>query len=175
MLRTTGDPAGVAPQLRAVLRDAAWNRQSIADLTTMQERISALNDKPRLNSLLAALFAAIALLLAGVGIYGVVSYSIMRRAQEIGIRMALGATPRDIVHWILGQALLLTISGLALGWLGYLAVSRALASLLYGAGAYDGWSLLLAVLVLGSIAILASYIPARRAVRGDPVTALRSE
>ena len=175
MLRTTGDPAGVAPQLRAVLRGPAWNRQSIADLTTMQERISALNDKPRLNSLLAALFAAIALLLAGVGIYGVVSYSTMRRAQEIGIRMALGATPRDIVHWILAQALVLTVSGLALGLLGQLAVSRALASLLYGAGANDGWSLLLAVLVLGSIAILASYIPARRAVRGDPVAALRSE
>ena len=151
------------------------NRQSIAELTTMQERISALNDKPRLNSLLAALFAAIALLLAGVGIYGVVSYSTSQRAQEIGIRMALGATPRDIVRWILGQALLLTVAGLALGLLGYFALARVLASLLYGAGASDGWSLLVAVLVLGSIALLASYIPARRAVRGDPVAALRSE
>ncbi len=175
MIRTTGDPSSLAPELRSVLRDPAWNRQSIGDLTTMQARISALNDKPRFNSLLAALFAGIALLLAGVGIYGVVSYSTLRRAQEIGIRMALGATPPDIVRWILGQALLLTIAGLALGLLGHLALSRALASLLYGAGANDGLSLLVAVLVLGFIALLASYIPARRAVRCDPVAALRAE
>jgi len=175
MARTTGDPASLTPLLRAALRDPAWNRQSIADLTSMRERISALNDKPRLNSLLAALFAAIALLLAGIGIYGVVSYSTVQRAQEIGIRMALGAAPRDIVRWILGQASLLAAAGLALGVLGYFALSRVLASLLYGAGASDGWSLLAAVFVLGSIALLASYIPARRAVRGDPVANLRSQ
>ncbi len=175
MVRTIGDPAGVAPQLSAALREPGWNRQSIADLRTMQDRISALNDKPRLNSLLAAIFAGIALLLAGIGIYGVVSYSTSQRAQEIGIRMALGATPRAIVRWILGQALLLAILGITLGLLGYLALSRVLASLLYGAGVNDGLSLLLAVLVLGAIALFASYIPARRAVRGDPVAALRSE
>jgi putative ABC transport system permease protein len=161
--------------LRTALRDAGFNRQSIADLTSMEERISALNGKPRLNSLLAALFAAIALLLAGVGIYGVVSYSTSQRAQEIGIRMALGATPRDIVRWILGQALLLAGVGVAVGLLGHFALSRVLQSLLYGASANDGVSLLLAVFALASIALLASYIPARRAVRGDPVAALRSE
>jgi putative ABC transport system permease protein len=175
LVRTTGDPSRLAPQLRAVLRDPGSNRQSVADLMTMQERISALNDKPRLNSLLAALFAGIALLLAGVGIYGVVSCSTMQRAQEIGVRMALGATPRDIVRWILGQALLLTIAGVALGLLGNLALSRTVASLLYGASETAGFPLLFAVLILGSVALLASYIPARRAVRGDPVAALRSE
>jgi putative ABC transport system permease protein len=175
LIRTTGDPSALAPALRAVLRDPGSNRQSIGDLLTMQERISALNDKPRLNSLLAALFASIALVLAGVGIYGVVSYSTLQRAQEIGVRMALGATPRDIVRWILGQALALTIAGLALGLLGHFALSRALTSLLYGASAIGGLPLLFAVLVLGSVALLASYIPARRAVRGDPLSALRSE
>ncbi len=175
MIRTNGDPAGLAPQLRAALRDPGFNRQSIADITTMQERISVLNDKPRLNSILAALFAAIALLLAGIGIYGVISYSTSQRAQEIGIRMALGATSRDIVRWILAQALLLAVVGMALGLLGYFALSRVLASLLYGAGANDGLALSFAVVVLGAIALLASYIPARRAVRGDPVAALRSE
>jgi predicted permease len=175
LVRTTGGSDSLAPQLRAALRDPAWNRQFVADLTTMEERIAALNGKPRLNSLLAAVFAAIALLLAGVGIYGVVSYSTSQRAQEIGIRMALGATPRDIVRWILGQALLLAVAGLAIGLLGHFALSRVLASLLYGAGANDSISLLLAILVLGAIALLASYIPARRAVRGDPVAALRSE
>ena len=175
LIRTVGDPLSLAPQVRAALRDPAWNRQSIGELMTVEERISALNDKPRLNSLLAAVFAAIALLLAGVGIYGVISFSTMQRAQEIGVRMALGATPRDIVRWILGRALLLTLAGLAAGLLGYVALSRALANLLYGASANDGIPLLFAFLVLGSIALLASYIPARRAVRGDPVAALRSE
>jgi ABC-type antimicrobial peptide transport system permease subunit len=140
----------------------------------MEERISALNDKPRLNSLLAALFAAIALLLAGVGIYGVVSYTTSQRAQEIGIRMALGATPREIVRWILSQAMALAAVGLALGLIAYFALSRVLASLLYGARPND-ISLSLAALVLVTIAVFASYIPARRAVRGDPVAALRSE
>jgi len=175
MLRTIGEPASLAPELRGALREPGWNRQSIADLTTMQDRISDLNDQPRLNSLLAALFAGIALLLAAIGIYGVVSYSTSQRAREIGVRMALGATPRDLVRWILGQALLLTTAGMAIGLLGYFALSRVLASLLYGAGTNDGWSLLLAVLVLGAIALLASYIPARRAVRGEPVAALRAE
>jgi putative ABC transport system permease protein len=175
MIRSAGDPASLAPQLRAALRDPGWNRQSIADMTTMQDRISALNDKPRLNSLLAALFASIALLLAGIGIYGVVSYSTSQRSREIGVRMALGATPRDIVRWILGQALLVAVVGMALGLLGYFALARVLGSLFYGAGANDSLSLFLAVLVLGSVALLASYLPARRAVRGDPVSALRSE
>jgi putative ABC transport system permease protein len=115
------------------------------------------------------------LLLSGVGIYGVVSYSTIQRAREIGVRMALGATPRDIVRWILGQALILTVAGLAIGLLGHLALSRALASVLYGVDAIGGLPLLFAALVLGSVALLASYIPARRAVRGDPVAALRSE
>jgi putative ABC transport system permease protein len=105
----------------------------------------------------------------------VISYSTLQRAQEIGIRMALGATPREIVQWILGQALLLTVAGLAAGLVCYLALSRALAGLLYGVRTGDGLSLLFAVLVLGSIALVASYIPARRAVRGDPLAALRSE
>jgi putative ABC transport system permease protein len=175
LVRTTGDASSLSPELRAVLRDPGSNRQSIAEMETMRERISALNDKPRLNSLLAALFAAVALLLAGVGIYGVVSYSTMQRAQEIGVRMALGATSRDIIRWILGQAFILTVAGLAIGLLGHLALSRALASLLYGADAIGGLPLLFAVLLLGSVALLASYIPARRAVRGDPVAALRSE
>jgi putative ABC transport system permease protein len=175
LARTTGDPAILIPELRGALREPAFNRQSIAEVLGMQARISALNDKPRLNSLLAGLFAGIALLLAGVGIYGVVSYSTAQRAQEIGVRMAVGATPRDIVRWILGQALTVTAAGLALGLAGCMALSRALSGLLYGAGAYDGLSLGSAVLILGSSSLLASYIPARRAVRGDPVSALRAE
>jgi len=175
MVRTLGDPSAFAPELRAVLRDPQWNRESVADLMTMQDRISALNDKPRLNSRLASLFALLALLLAAVGIYGVVSYSTSRRAPEIGIRLALGAVPRDIIGWILKQALVVASIGLALGLAGYFALSRALAGVLYGVSPTDGVSLVGSVLILAGIALVASYIPARRAVRVDPVAALRSE
>ncbi len=175
MLRTVRDPATLAPSVRAALREPGSNRQSMAELRSMEERIAALNDKPRMNSLLAAAFAAIAVLLAAVGVYGVVSYSASQKAQEIGVRVALGATPRDIVRWIFGQALKLTSAGLALGLILYFALSPILASLIYGASPRDGWSLLGGVIVLGSLALVASYIPARRAVRGDPMAALRSE
>jgi putative ABC transport system permease protein len=174
-LRTMRDPDALAPSVRAALREPGLNRQSLADLRSMEDRIAALNDKPRLNSILAAVFAAIAVLLAAVGVYGVVSYSASQKAQEIGVRMALGATPRDIVRWILGQALRLTFVGLALGLIAYFALSPLLASLIYGASPRDAWSLLGSVIVLGSLALVASYIPARRSVRGDPMAALRSE
>ncbi len=175
MLRTTRDPYTLAPSLGAALREPGWNRQSMADLRSIQDRIAALNDKPRFNSLLAAAFAAIAVLLAAVGVYGVVSYSASQRAQEIGVRMALGATPRDIVRWILARALQLTSVGLAIGLLIYYALSPVLANLIYGASPRDGLPLLAGGLLLGSLALLASYIPARRASRGDPMAALRSE
>jgi putative ABC transport system permease protein len=175
MLRTTRDPEALAPSVRAALREPGFNQQSVAEFRGMDDRIAALNDKPRMNSFLAATFAAIAVLLAAVGVYGVVSYSTSQRAREIGVRLALGATPRDIVRWILGRALRLTAAGLALGLIVQLALSPILGSLIYGASPRDAWSLLAGVIVLGSLALIASYIPARRAVRGDPMAALRSE
>ncbi|HTC33798.1 MAG TPA: ABC transporter permease [Bryobacteraceae bacterium] len=175
MLRTTRDPEALAPSVRAALREPGFNQQSVAEFRGMDDRIAALNDKPRMNSFLAATFALIAVLLAAVGVYGVVSYSTSQRAREIGVRLALGATPRDIVRWILGRALRLTAAGLALGLIVQLALSPILGSLIYGASPRDAWSLLAGVIVLGSLALIASYIPARRAVRGDPMAALRSE
>ena len=120
-------------------------------------------------------FAAIAVLLAAVGVYGVVSYSASQRAQEIGVRIALGATPRDIIRWILGQSSQLTCAGLAAGLAIYFAVSPIVGSLIYGTSPRDTWSLLLGVVLLGSLALGASYIPARRAAQGEPMSALRSE
>jgi putative ABC transport system permease protein len=175
MLRTAGDPDAVAASVRAVLHEPGFSRQSIAELRSMDDRIAALNDKPRLNSLLAGIFAAVAVLLAAVGVYGVVSYSASQRAREIGVRLALGATPRDIVGWILLRALRLTAFGLGLGAMLYFALSPVLASLVYGVSLRDAWPLLASMLALGSLGLGASYIPARRAVKGDPMAALRSE
>ena len=141
----------------------------------MQARISALNDKPRLNSLLAAIFAGIALLLAGVGIYGVVSYSTLRRAQEIGIRMALGATPSKVLRLVLKEGMSLVGLGVALGLILAYGFARSLASLLYGTPPADLTAFLVAAVLFGNVGLLACYIPARRAMRVDPMIALRHE
>ena len=174
MVRTAGDPKALAVSLRPALRGAGFD-QPIAEVETMDDRIAQVNGKSRLNSVLALIFAGIALVLATIGIYGVVSYSTAQRAQEIGVRLALGATSGGIVTWILGQALLLAAAGVFLGLAGHLAVSRVLGSLLYGISPNDAATLGSATAVLGLITLMAAYIPARRAVRGDPMAALRAE
>jgi putative ABC transport system permease protein len=134
-----------------------------------------LNGKPRLNSVLAVIFSGIALILAAVGMYGVISYSTAQRSQEIGVRMALGASAGGIVGWIMRQALLLAGAGVILGLAGHFVLSRVLGSLLYGISPNDASTLAISIAVLSLICILASYIPARRAVKGDPMDALRAE
>ncbi len=174
LVRTDGDPGSLAPAVRAALRQSGW-RQPISNVRSMEEWIGTLNGKPRLNSLLAGIFAAIALTLAAVGIYGVISYSVVQRTKEIGIRIAIGATPDDILRWIVRQAVLLTAAGVALGLAGHFALSRVMRGLLYGTSPNDVSSWLGAAGILGVIAVVASYIPARRAMRSDPVLALRAE
>jgi putative ABC transport system permease protein len=174
VVRTDGDPGSMAPAVRAALLQAGW-RQPISDVRTMAERIDTVNGKARLYSVLAAMFAVIALLLAGVGIYGVVSYSVLQRSKEIGIRMALGANRGDILRWIVRQAIVLAAAGIAIGLAGHFALARVLRSLLYGTSPNDTAAWVGASVTLGLIAVVASYIPARRATRSDPVTALRAE
>jgi len=113
--------------------------------------------------------------LAAVGIYGVISYSVAQRNKEIGIRMALGASPDDILRWIVRQAMLLAAAGVAIGLAGHFALSRVMRSFLYGTSPSDTSSWLAAAAILALTAAAASYIPARRAMRGDPVKALRAE
>jgi putative ABC transport system permease protein len=174
VVRTDGDPGSMAPAVRAALLDAGW-RQPISDVRTMTERVDRVNGRARLNSLLATTFAVIALVLAGVGIYGVMSYSVVQRSKEIGIRMALGATRGDILRWIVRQAMVLAAAGVAIGLAGHFALARVLRSLLYGTSPNDVSTWMGSAALLGLIAVIASYIPARRAMRSDPVTALRAE
>ncbi len=174
MVRTAAEPSSLAPAVRAALHESGWH-QPISSVQTMEERIDALNGKARLNSFLAAIFALIALLLAGVGIYGVISYSTLQRSKEIGIRMALGATRGDILRWIVRQAVILAAIGVAIGSAGHFALARVIRSLLYGTSPNDMAAWIGASATLGLIALIASYIPARRATRSDPVTALRAE
>jgi putative ABC transport system permease protein len=173
-VRTDGDPASLAPAVRTVLQHSPWH-QPISNVKSVQEWIGTLNGKARLNSLLAVVFAVIALALAAVGIYGVISYSVTRRSKEIGIRIAMGATPDNILRWIVRQAMVLAATGIAIGLAGHFALVRVLRTLLYGISPSDISTCLGAAALLGLIAVFASYIPARRAMRSDPLTALRSE
>ncbi len=131
--------------------------------------------RPRFNMLLLGTFAGVAMLLAAVGIYGVIAYSVAQRTREIGIRMALGAQRRDMLGMILRQSLAVVFIGIAIGLLAALGATRLLASLLYGVGANDVFTYASVVLLLGMAAVLASYIPARRAMKVDPMVALRYE
>ncbi len=131
--------------------------------------------QPRLNAMLVGLFALIALLLAAAGIFGVMSYSVTQRTQEIGIRLALGAQRRDVLGLIVGQGMRLVALGLGFGFVGVLASSRLLQSLLFGVGPTDLPVMLSVGIVLAAVAFAACWFPALRASRVDPVTALRSE
>ena len=129
----------------------------------------------RLGSLLLSLFGALGLLLAAIGLYGVLSYVVSQRTQEMGIRIALGAGTREVLELVMGQALRVTAWGVVLGVGGALAASRAIASLLYGVTPHDPLVLSLVIVILGAVAALASYLPARRATKVDPMVALRYE
>jgi putative ABC transport system permease protein len=129
----------------------------------------------RFNLILIGIFGAIALTLAAVGLYGVMAYSVTQRSHELGIRIAVGASPRDILRLVVGQGIRMTLLGAAIGLVVSLAVTRALSSLLFGVSVTDPLTFVAVPVVLAFVAILACYLPARRAMRVDPIIALRYE
>lgn len=166
--------ASLIPAVRDAVRDVA-PAEPLYDLRTMQERVAASVAPQRFTTLVLATFAAFALLLASIGIYGVVAFSVEQRRHEVGVRMALGARPGDVLHLVVRQGLLLGVAGIVLGGVGSLAIQRVLSSMLYGTRANDPGVVLIVSVVLAAITSLASYIPARRAARLDPMVALRHE
>jgi putative ABC transport system permease protein len=147
----------------------------VAQLKPLTSMLSKHLAQPRFNMMLLGVFAGVAMILAAIGIYGVIAYSVAQRTREIGIRIALGAQRGEMLAMILRQSLTVVAVGLAIGLLAAFAGTRLLASLLYGVSANDIFTYATVVLLLGVAALLASYIPARRAMRVDPMVALRAE
>jgi putative ABC transport system permease protein len=174
VIRTAADPVALAAAATDVVHKAGPSLP-VTHVTTMDALLADSVSPHRFSAALIGIFAALALLLAAIGIYGVMSYTVSERTQEIGIRMALGAQPSTVRGMILGHTLKLTLLGVALGLAGAFALVRFLDSLLFGVGAYDAATFVGVPLVLAGVAMLASYIPARRAVRVDPLVALRYE
>ncbi len=173
-IRTVSDPLDVAMAVRQAVQQVDSD-QPVIQLRTMQEVISESIWRQHVSASVLGIFAAIALLLAGIGIYGVISYSISRRTHELGIRSALGATRRDVLGLVLREGLRPTLIGLVAGIILALGLTRLLAGLLYGVRPYDPLTFAALSLLLGGVALVGTYIPARRAMSVDPMVALRYE
>ncbi|HMG76369.1 MAG TPA: ABC transporter permease [Pyrinomonadaceae bacterium] len=174
VIRSKNDPAMLTSAVRREVA-AVDKDQPLSEITTMDELFAKAVAPQRFNMLLVGLFAALALMLATVGIYGVIGYSVTQRLQEMGVRLALGASARDILRLIIGRAMLTALIGIGLGLIAAFALTRVMTSLLYEVSATDPAIFAgLSVLLVG-VALIASYIPARRATKVDPLVALRYE
>jgi putative ABC transport system permease protein len=171
---TSGDPLALIPAVKRELQ-ALDPDQAISSVSTMEKDVAkSLGTRRMLMSLLST-FAALALVLASVGLYGVMALTVTQRTRKLGIRLALGADRSDVFRLVLGQGMVLVGTGLAIGLLGALGAARGLASVLYGVGSCDLPALSFALLALSSVALVACWFPAQRATRVDPIIALRSE
>ena len=174
VVRTANEPLALVSAVRNELQqmDPA---QPMAAVSTMDQLLAGTLSRSRFTMLVLGVFAAVALILACVGIYGVIAYSVTQRTQEFGIRMALGANRQDVFRLVLGQGTRLTLVGIGLGILAAVVVTRLMATLLYGISATDPLTFTAVALLLALVALAACYIPARRATRVDPIVALRYE
>jgi putative ABC transport system permease protein len=174
VLRTSADPASETAAMR---REVAAVNPAVAltDVRTLDAVLAKSLAQQRFGLVLLGCFAGAAIVLAVVGIYGVIAYSVAQRTSEIGVRMALGARPRDAFRLVLGEGVRVTAAGLAVGLAASLALTRLLRALLYGVSATDPATFAAFTIALGGVALVATYVPARRATRVDPMVALRAE
>jgi predicted permease len=174
VVRTGRDPASLAPAIESKV----WGLDksvAVSQVQTMQQVVEDATAQPRFYLLMLGTFAAIAMILAAVGIHGVMSYSVSRRTHEIGVRMALGATEGEVLKLVVSQGIVMALVGAAAGLMGALLLTHLMSSLLYGVRPFDPVTFAVVSVVLAGVALLASYIPARRAAKIDPTVALRHE
>jgi putative ABC transport system permease protein len=174
VVRTATSPLSLVPAIREALRQIDKD-QPMAKIATMDQLVSDSVASSRFTMLLLSTFAGLAIVLACIGIYGLMAYSVAQRTHEIGIRLALGAQRRNVVRLIVGQGARLALTGVGIGLAGALLLTRLMSALLYGVSASDPLTFAAVAALLTSIALLACYIPARRAMQLDPLMALRYE
>jgi putative ABC transport system permease protein len=172
--RTAGDPGGVADVIRTAIQEV--NRSvAVFRVTTLESHISEALGAERLTAVLVSAAGVMALALAVIGLYGVIAYGVVRRRKEIGVRIALGARPSDVVRLVVREGLVVALAGIGTGIIAALAATRLIAAMLYGVEPWDAPAFGGAAAVLSVIATLAAWMPAQRAVRLDPVTVLRQD
>jgi putative ABC transport system permease protein len=174
VLRSAIEPMRLAPTIEKEIRRMDPD-QPVADVRTLDAIVAKAIARPRFDTFLLGIFAIVALVLASVGLYGVMNYSAMQRTHEIGIRMALGASRCQIMRLVLGDGMLLTFIGILLGLAGSVALTRVIESFLFGVSSTDVLTFVGVSLLLGAVSLLAAYVPARKATRLDPTVALRCE
>jgi putative ABC transport system permease protein len=174
LIRTKSDPHTMVSSVRDVVRSLDRNI-SISNARTLDEAMSESLSPQRFSVLLLTLFAALALCLACIGVYGVTAFTVSQRTHEIGVRIALGAQSRDLFLLVVGQGLRLALVGVGIGLVGALALTRLMSTLFFNVSAHDPITLLSVCAVLAGVTVLACYVPARRAMRVDPMVALRHD
>jgi putative ABC transport system permease protein len=174
VVKTDSDPSAFANAVRAQVL-ALDGEQPVSHVQTLRQYVTEATAQTRSLMLLLLALAVLALMLVALGIYGVISYSVTQRTRELGIRMALGARAADVLRLVLGQGLKLTLLGLLIGLAGAAALTRLMTNLLYGVSANDPAAFIFVTLFLAAVAVLACYVPARRATKVDPMIALRHE
>jgi putative ABC transport system permease protein len=173
LVRTAGDPGKLTEAVRRTIR--ARSPEVPVQFTTLEASLSESVAPPRFRTVLSGIFAGLAVLLAMAGVYGVMAYVVTQRTNEIGLRMALGAGSGNVLRLVVGQGLLLTVAGLAIGLTGAVAATRLLTSMLFEIQPGDPASYAGAASLLAIVALAACYLPARRAIKVDPLVALRQE
>jgi ABC-type antimicrobial peptide transport system permease subunit len=173
-VRVAGDPERLVPAVRAAVREVDRD-QPISDVRTMEQRIDAAAGSRRLSMLLLGIFAGVALVMACLGLYGLMAYAVAQRTRELGVRMAIGASRRQVLGLVLAQGARLALVGSAIGVAGSLALTRVIQGQLYETRATDPLTIGAVVVLLTVVTLLATLLPAHRATRIDPVSALRED
>jgi putative ABC transport system permease protein len=174
VVRTAANPLSMAPTVKSQIQ-LIDKDLPIDEAKTMQQLLAESISGRRFNMLLLTVFGAVALVLAVVGIYGLMSYSVAQRTHEIGIRVAIGAQPRDVFRMVIGQGMMLAMIGVAFGLAGAFGLTRLMATMLFGVEPTDPTTFVIVAVLLSAVALVACFIPARRATKVDPLVALRYE